>query len=190
MRALLELVDEVQRLLDDAGLPNMLIGGLAVAAWGEPRLTRDVDFKVRVARAEIDRLVEVLGGCCAPADPGALDFARRSGVLFLKSPAGLRVDLLLAEAGFDEVALARARSVLLFAGVEPRLCSPEDLIIYKLLSDRPRDREDARTVVIRQGDRLDHIYVESTLAQFEVALDDSTLVETYRGLRSWPQVGL
>jgi len=32
-----------QRLLEE-GILSIVIGGVAVAAWGEPRLTRDVDL--------------------------------------------------------------------------------------------------------------------------------------------------
>ena len=161
----------------------MLIGGLAVAVWGEPRLTRDVDFKVGATRAGIDRLLEVLGPGCVPASPEAVSFAHQTGVLFLQAPEQTRIDLLLAEAGFDHLALSRGVLVEVAQGVSARLCSPEDLVIYKLLSTRPRDREDALSVVRRQADKLDDAYVEDMLGQFEAALDDSSLLEIYRSLR-------
>jgi hypothetical protein len=68
-------------------------------------------------------------------------------------------------------------------GVPVQMCSSEDLIVYKLLSSRPRDQEDAVGIVRRQGDALDDAYVLSWLRQFEEALDDSTLVETYQQMR-------
>ncbi len=55
----------------------------------------------------------------------------------------------------------------------------EDLIIYKLISIRPHDHEDVRGVVLHQGPDLDDGYVLDWLRQFEVALDDSTLVPEY-----------
>lgn len=64
------------------------------------------------------------------------------------------------------------------------VCSPEDLIIYKLISTRQRDLDDAQSVVYRQGDALDDDYVLTWLRRFEQALDDSTLVATYRRLRA------
>jgi hypothetical protein len=63
-------------------------------------------------------------------------------------------------------------------------CAPPSiLILYKLISTRPRDHEDARSVIRRQGDALDDRYVLDWLRQFELALDDSTLVAEYRRLR-------
>lgn len=58
----------------------------------------------------------------------------------------------------------------------------EDLVVYKLLSSRPRDRENAAGVVLRQGPDLDCDYVRRWLREFEAALDDSTLVATFEEL--------
>jgi hypothetical protein len=71
-------------------------------------------------------------------------------------------------------------------GIKLHLCSPEDLIIYKLISTRLRDHEDARSVIRRQGNSLDDDYVINWLHQFEQALDDSTLISEYHGLRNPP----
>jgi len=53
-----------------------------------------------------------------------------------------------------------------------------------LISTRPRDHTDAEGVVRRQGDVLGDEYVLAWLRQFEIALDDSTLVDEYRRLRA------
>lgn len=187
MDDLLAVLRDSQGRLDREGVQSIVIGGLAVAVWGEPRLTRDVDLKVGASRADVDRLLNVLAPSFQPAHPEAIAFARKSGVLFLESAEGIRLDLLLAEAGFDELALERGVVAELRPGLKARLCSPEDLILYKLISTRPRDRQDAETISRRQGDALDDEYVEEILRQFEVALDDSTLLETYREIRAKPR---
>lgn len=61
-----------------------------------------------------------------------------------------------------------------------RLCTPEDLIIYKMLSTRPRDLEDVKGIVRRQGAALDLPYLLKWFRDFEMALDDSTLVATFQ----------
>lgn len=40
---------EMAALLDEFHLPHMLIGGLAVAQWGEPRAALDVDLSPRAS---------------------------------------------------------------------------------------------------------------------------------------------
>jgi len=42
-------------------MPSVVVGGVAVGAWGDPRLTRDVDLKVLLDRQEADRLLAALG---------------------------------------------------------------------------------------------------------------------------------
>lgn len=89
----------------------------------------------------------------------------------------------LAETSFDVEALARKRQIEMMTETI-RVCSPEDLVIYKMISTRPRDREDLSGVIRRQQDKLDDRYVIGWLRQFEQALDDSTLIDSYRRLRN------
>jgi len=44
-----------------------------------------------------------------------------------------------------------------------------------------RDHEDVRSIVRRQGSKLDDGYVVDWLRRFEQALDDSTLITEYNG---------
>ena len=164
-------------------MPSIVIGGMAVAAWGEPRLTRDVDLKVLLSRQEADRLLEVLSADYKSLVLNPQETLRKQAMLFIQDSLGTRLDLLLADTPYDVTAIQRGRDVEVQPGIVIRLCSPEDLIIYKLISTRLRDHEDARSVIRRQSDLLDHDYVVNWLRQFEQALDDSTLVAEYQGLR-------
>jgi hypothetical protein len=47
MENLFRSIQALQKLLIEADIASIVIGGVAVAAWGEPRLTRDVDLKFR-----------------------------------------------------------------------------------------------------------------------------------------------
>jgi len=172
-----------QLALSDAGIDSIVIGGLAVAIWGEPRLTRDVDLKVLLQRDRAQLLVKAL-----PADFRCLadqpeETLRRVGFLFVQDAAGIRIDFLLAETGFDVEALSRRRQVEMVAE-KIAVCTAEDLIVYKMISTRPRDHEDVLGVIRRQRDKLDDDYITSWLYQFEQALDDSTLVTSYRQMRN------
>ena len=62
------------------------------------------------------------------------------------------------------------------------VCTPEDLILYKLISTRPRDHEDVQGIIRRQQN-LDDSYILGWLHQFEQALDDSTLIAEYQRMR-------
>lgn len=173
----------LQKRLSEAGIASMVIGGIAVGAWGEPRLTRDADLKVLLGRQDAEQLLAVLGADYDPLSPNAREMLRRQAMVFVQDSLGARLDLLLADTPYDVSAIDRGRDVEIEPGITLRMCSPEDLVIYKLISTRPRDHEDVVGVIRRQGGALDHSYVESWLRQFEQALDDSTLVSEYRQFR-------
>jgi hypothetical protein len=51
----------IQQTLHAAGIESAAIGGMAVAVWGEPRATRDVDLKIQLDRDRAAKLIEILG---------------------------------------------------------------------------------------------------------------------------------
>ena len=182
MEHLIHSVADLQRRLEKAGIPSAVIDGLAVSAWGEPRLTRDADLKVLARRDERSRILELVADFTPlHADPD--EAFRRHGIAFFLDPAGTRINVMLAETLFDEAAIGRARIVELQPGLTVRVCSAENLIIYKMVSLRTQDRVDVEGIIRRQGNRLDDRYVEDWLCQFEQAPDDSTLIAEYRRLR-------
>lgn len=44
----LRAASEIGHFLEERGIPYLIIGGLALQYWGEPRLTRDVDLTILV----------------------------------------------------------------------------------------------------------------------------------------------
>ena len=183
MENLFQSILSLQQRLSDEEILSIVIGGLAVAAWGEPRLTRDVDLKVMLSRQDADRLLDILSTDYVSLTSQPQKMLRGQGLLFVQDISGTRLDIMLADTPYDILAIERGRDVEVQPGVIIRVCSPEDLIIYKIISTRLRDHEDVRGIVRRRGNALDHGYVLNWLKQFEEALADSTLVEEYKRLR-------
>ncbi len=183
MENLVKSIQALQKRLLAADIPSVVIGGVAVATWGEPRLTRDVDLKVLLGRQDANRLLGTLSTNYKPLVSNPLESLRKQAMVFLQDSTGTRLDLLLADTPYDITAIQRGRDVEVQPGIIIRLCSPEDLIIYKLISTRWRDHEDVRSIIQRQGNALDDEYLVGWLRQFEQALDDSTLVAEYQDLR-------
>lgn len=181
MTGLVAALQRVQQALSEAGIESVAIGALALSVWGRARATSDVDLKILLPRERGAYLLDSLPGY-TPMVEEPVETLRRLGFLFLRGPEGCRVDLLLADTAYDEQAIHRAVEMEVLPGQKARVCTAEDLVIYKLISTRLRDHEDAGTVVLRQGSALDAPYVEGWLRQFELALDDSTLVDTFRGM--------
>lgn len=133
-------------------------------------------------RTQARTLLEALNSRYELLAEEPVETLERFAMLFVRDGRGTRIDLLLGETSFDAEAIARGRKVEVGLGSEIRVCTPEDLLIYKLVSTRPRDHEDAAGVVARQGETLDRAYVLKWLREFEAALDDSTLVASFEAL--------
>jgi predicted nucleotidyltransferase len=135
-----------------------IIGGYAVAAWGEERATRDIDLLCGAANSNsILRALEENG----------LRFEHRMGdyddpiseviridMDIVSSP--YEIDLLIGIRDAPPGILDRAR-IVNFDDLAIPVASPEDMVILKVLGGSARDLEDARSIVHIQGKRLDLI---------------------------------
>lgn len=183
MDTLFNSVATIQLKLREASIESVAIGGLAVAAWGEVRATQDVDLRVLLDRDGAERLLVALGTDYVPfgLDIPPIEALRQFGMLFVRDASGTRIDLLLSDIDFDREAVRRGRDVEVVPSCTIRICTAEDLLIYKVLAGRPKDLIDVPGVIEKQGGSLDVNYVVRWLELFETMIDDSTLVDTFRG---------
>ncbi len=121
---ILEAMRIASARLTDLGVRHVLVGGLAVGAWGYARATSDVDFLVGEEAFE--------------HHPGGL-VTMKYGVPI--QVGGVAVDLLSASANHREDALTSFRS----DGVS---VAPLEVLIYlKLKSPRPKDVADVMELI-------------------------------------------
>lgn len=150
--ALARLVEDVRR----RGRAMALVGGLAVSARAEPRLTRDIDLAVAVGEdAEAEALVRAL-----VADGYSVlalleqEAKHRLATVRLALPAetarGVVADLLFASSGIEATVVAEAEPLEVFPGVVLPVARTGHLIALKLLSrddrSRPQDSIDLRAL--------------------------------------------
>ncbi len=119
---------------------GLIIGGLAVALLGRPRVTRDIDALILLAEERWSAFLDSGGAFgFVPLQPDALAFAREARVLLLRHEStGIDVDVALGCLPFEEEAVARAAPVQV-GGVLVPLPTPEDLVIMKAVAHRERD---------------------------------------------------
>jgi hypothetical protein len=146
---------EVLSVLDEAGVPACLIGGLVVQRWGQPRATTDIDFTVLAPYGDEGRVLDVLLKHFAPRRPDARAFALASRVVLLVTTTGVSVDIALGAFGFELEALEQSSDWEAVPGLHLRTCAAEHLVVYKLVAARPQDLIDVEGVVRRQAGRLD-----------------------------------
>ena len=120
-----------------------LLGGYAVAYYGKPRATKDMDLLVSGRADNLDRVARALDEFGAPANVvQAARVQAESEVVYLGIPP-VRIDILRKVDGLDtEEALDRAVKVQVGELAIPIL-SLDDLIANKRASGRPQDLADA-----------------------------------------------
>ena len=169
----LTVLESIARELQSRAIPYMVIGGQAVLIYGEPRLTRDIDITLGVGTEGLPAVRKMMGAAglrSRVANPA--EFVQRTMVLPCEhSDSGVRVDIVFSFSPYERQAIKRARQVQV-GGSSVSYASLEDLLIHKIIAGRPRDMEDARTILLKHPD-ADDDYVRHWLREFEVALDVS-----------------
>lgn len=160
---LVEAAREVEAVLAEAGFKAVIIGGLAVFRWGEPRLTRDVDFTVLCPFGEEGPKAQAILSRLAGRIEGAAEFATTNRVLLARAANGVPIDIALGGLEFEARAVARGSAFEYVSGALLRTCSAEDLVVMKAFAGRERDLLDIEGVIVRQGAVLDWGLIEEEL---------------------------
>jgi Nucleotidyl transferase AbiEii toxin, Type IV TA system len=146
------------RHLADAGVDFVVIGGVAVAAQGYGRATKDLDIVYATNAANLERLGEVLvalgAGLRGAEDhvPFVADarMLKRTSILTLDTSLG-SIDLLVDPAGADRYEAMRERGdVIDLDGVAFRVASINDLLSMKRAAGRPQDVADVDALLTAQ----------------------------------------
>lgn len=136
---------QITRCLDDAGIDYALCGGLAVAAHGYPRLTKDIDLLIQEENVESSH--KVLAEIEYDLDSGLIPFdigTDRERRLYRVSKAVGRelmtLDLLMVTPVFQEIWMTRESIEI---GSKPiKIVSKVGLIKMKRIAGRLQDLAD------------------------------------------------
>jgi len=157
----------------------MLIGGVANVFFGVPRATVDVDITIKVDESHLGSFVNDLVLTFKPYPPDPVSFVKETRVLPVKTSSGIRVDIIFGQLPYEDDAIARAHNKQV-GKEQVKVCSPEDLIIHKIISERAKDREDVEGIINTQRDRLDRAYLDPIVKQLSEELCQSDILEFYR----------
>lgn len=175
-----EALTAALRLLRRRRIRHMVMGGLALSIWGRVRVTQDLDLAVAVNPTDEPALLRDLQRARFLATtPRNLPGHRLLVCRYLKSSRGLpvQVDLFLVRGPYQMQAISRAVEVKL-GRQKAGVITAEDMILYKLIADRPLDRVDARAVIEEQGRRLDREYLRRWARSLGLSKRMSALLRT------------
>jgi predicted nucleotidyltransferase len=143
--------DELLRRLSAAGVAFVLVGGLAVTAWGVVRGTKDVDIVVDPDPENLRRLAEVAVSANGHIQAGESFFSSQFSIaghlaggeqVAIDTELG-RLDVVQGLDGVPSYAELSERSVEAdVLGVAVSVCSVEDLKQMKRAAGRSRDIAD------------------------------------------------
>lgn len=161
MSAFDEFCRQAIDFLDGAEVPYLVIGGLAVAAVGEPRMTADIDVVAFVSMPTAERLIAAATAQGFRAADDEAERLQHTGTLrFHRDP--FQLDVVIASLPFEDRARRRATRRRLFDREVP-MPTAEDLLLFKVIAGRDKDLVDAAGIVRRHAGRLDRGYLDTAI---------------------------
>lgn len=173
MDDLSKAIEDIVGLFDSLGLEYAIMGGIAVRVYGIPRATYDVDFTTAIRREALTELfhrAQEIGYTVPDVylqgwidQVGGMPLVK---IRLLLDGREIDVDIFLSESPYQASLLSRRKWARL-NGIDAWLVSPEDLVLLKLLANRPRDVADVGDVFFMQG-QMDVDYMRHWAAQIGV----------------------
>ena len=160
-------IDVASRLADALerdGLPYAIGGALAHGYWGVPRGTLDVDVNIFVTSDDVEAVLGALVsiGCEVDAEESRKRAAKRGD---LEAWLGeVRIDVFLSSIPAHELARKRIAWVTLGDRERTPILSAEDVVFFKLLFWRSKDKADIESILASRLGSFDIEYVKRGLS--------------------------
>jgi predicted nucleotidyltransferase len=183
MHGLFKTAMQVQTLLDKQKWKYCFIGGIAVQKWGQVRITKDVDLTLLTGFGQEEQFIDLLLRHFDGRIPEARQFALLHRVLLLVDKQGMRIDVSCGGFPFEQSAVERAKVVQVIPGVRLRLCTAEDLIVFKAFANRGIDWFDIEGVIARRSKKkLDWKYVFAQLTPLIALKEEPEILPKLKAL--------
>ena len=172
----IEFLRRLMDVLDRLGVPHMVVGSLASIAYGEPRMTQDIDVVVDLDERHVEPLCRAF-----PADEfyvsreAALEAVRTRGQFnIIHAASANKIDLLIPPAdAWGRTEIARRERVRIFPDLEGYCARPEDVILGKMAYYRQGGSEkhlrDIAGILRVSGDAVDRRYVSEWAERLDLA---------------------
>jgi hypothetical protein len=132
---LFELLQKIVEVFERIQIPYLITGSVAAMAYGEPRLTNDIDIVAAIEERHIGDLLKAF-----PADEFYVDEETMIEAIWkhgqfniIRPASGLKVDIIIKQNNaFDISRFSRLRRIYPAESYQANFASPEDVIIKKM----------------------------------------------------------
>jgi hypothetical protein len=142
----------LHEMLDSAGIPHQFGGAIALTWYRNPRATTDIDVNVTLPPEAAGPVLGMLSHLGVTVTSKNREAIARDGQARLDWE-GTALDVFFATTDLHIEMAERAR-IVGFGPVEIPILSPEDLIVCKVVFDRPKDWLDIEEI-LRWGTEVD-----------------------------------
>ncbi len=170
---------DIAEFLKKQKIPYMIIGGIANLFWGEPRTTLDIDVTVKIKDENVPEFVNKIKGKFHVLVSEPEKFISKTRVLPVEAE-NLTIDIIFATLPYEERAIRRA-VIRKVAKTKVNICSLEDLIVHKIISERPKDIEDVKKILSMQKKLINRRYLTPKIRELSRALNRPQIMKLYLG---------
>ena len=135
--------------LNDNNVQYLLVGGWAVGLYGNPRLTKDIDFLIAIEDSNVKLLLKALHDFGGPTVEASV--FTEPGNVFRMGSSPIQIDIINEADGIVFSECFANRNILVFDDLEISTISRRDLIKNKQASARLRDLADAEYLKESEG---------------------------------------
>ncbi|MFI5305525.1 MAG: hypothetical protein ACHQYP_12125 [Nitrospiria bacterium] len=163
-----ELLERVVKVFEQFQIPYLVTGSVAAMAYGEPRLTNDIDIVANITKVNIPGLIEAF-----PLNDFRIDEELITNAIKVQSEfniihpsSGLKVDIFIRKSTpFEQSRFGRIRQIVPAEPYKVNFASPEDVIIKKMEYYREGGSEkhlrDIMGILKISGNEIDFEYISS-----------------------------
>ncbi|RPI77321.1 MAG: hypothetical protein EHM45_09535 [Desulfobacteraceae bacterium] len=163
-----ELLQKVVGIFERLHIPYIVTGSVAAMAYGEPRLTNDIDIVAGIKKEHIWNLLQAF-----PAEKYYIseemirEAIRNQGQFNIIHPfSGLKVDIIILQnTPFDVSRFKRIRRIQPAESYEANFAAPEDVIIKKMeyykAGSSEKHLRDITGILKVSGTDVDRSYISS-----------------------------
>ena len=161
-----DLLRHAVRCFERHGIRYFVTGAVAAIAYGEPRLTNDIDIVADLREDDVAKMKSCYPDGDFHFDPDSAQRAVRSRSQFniIHPRSGLKIDVMISKGdAFDLSRFRRARKLRPLEDTDVAFASPEDVILKKMAfykeGGSDKHLRDIAGILKISGDAIDRSYI-------------------------------